>query len=198
VIIANDSFLGAKLSIDTDLLILSVATVPTENNKEIAQHFKVPLTKEGFFLEAHVKLRPVDFATDGVFLCGMSHYPKHIEETIAQANAVGSRAGILLSKGIVEAEANIAVVDEVLCKGCGLCVEVCPYNAISLEDRKTKLETVEFNARKAVINPASCKGCGSCAATCPVGAISPLHYTTGQIEAMIDEATAKMEKASNE
>lgn len=198
VIIANDSFLGAKLSIDTDLLILSVATVPTENNKEIARHFKVPLTKEGFFLEAHVKLRPVDFATDGVFLCGMSHYPKHIEETIAQANAVGSRAGILLSKGIVEAEANIAVVDEVLCKGCGLCVEVCPYNAISLEDRKTKLETVEFNARKAVINPASCKGCGSCAATCPLGAISPLHYTTRQIEAMIDEATAKMEKASNE
>ena len=198
VLIANDSFLGARLTINTDLLVLSVATIPAESNKEIAKLFKVPLTKEGFFLEAHVKLRPVDFATDGVFLCGMAHYPKHIEETIAQANAVGSRAGILLSKGKVEAEANISVVDETRCKGCGLCVEVCPYNAISLEDKKTKLETVEFNARKATINPASCKGCGSCAATCPVGAISPLHYTTGQIEAMIDQATVKMERASNE
>jgi len=77
-------------------------------------------------------------------------------------------------------------------------VEVCPYKAISLEDRKTKLESVEFNARKAVINPASCKGCGSCAATCPVGAISPLHFTTEQIDAMIDEAATKMEKVSNE
>jgi heterodisulfide reductase subunit A len=197
-LIAHDSFLGAKLSIDTDLLVLSVATVPAESNKEIAKYFKVPLTKEEFFLEAHVKLRPVDFATDGVFLCGMAHYPKHIEETIAQASAVGSRAGILISKGIVEAEANISVVDETHCKGCGLCVEVCPYNAISLEDRETKLETLEFNARKATINPASCKGCGSCAATCPVGAISPLHFTTGQIEAMIDQAAFKMEKISNE
>jgi heterodisulfide reductase subunit A len=198
VTLAQDAFLGAKLSIDTDLLVLSVATVPAETNKEIGQLFKVPLTKEGFFLEAHVKLRPVDFATDGVFLCGMAHYPKHIDETIAQASAVGSRAGILLARGIVEAEANISVVDETKCKGCGLCVEVCPYNAIGLEDRKTKLESMEFNARKAVINPASCKGCGSCAATCPVGAISPLHFTTEQIDAMIDEAATKMEKVSNE
>ena len=198
VVIAHDPFLGAKLSIDADLLILSVATVPQEENKEIAQRFKVPLTSEGFFLEAHVKLRPVDFATEGVFLCGMAHYPKHIDETIAQANAVGSRAGALLSRGVVEAEANISVVDEKRCKGCGLCVEVCPYNAITLEDRVTQLETLPFNARKAVINPASCKGCGSCAATCPLGAITPLHYTTGQIEAMIDQAALKVEKASNE
>ncbi|MBW1839005.1 MAG: CoB--CoM heterodisulfide reductase iron-sulfur subunit A family protein [Deltaproteobacteria bacterium] len=198
VLIVHDPFLGAKLSIDTDLLVLSVATVPKESNKEISKYFKVPLTKEEFFLEAHVKLRPVDFATDGVFLCGMAHYPKHIEETIAQAYAVGSRAGALLSKGKVEAEANISVVDETRCKGCGLCVEICPYNAITLEDRETKLETLEFNARKASINPASCKGCGSCAATCPVGAISPLHFTTGQLEAMIDQAAFKMEKISNE
>jgi heterodisulfide reductase subunit A len=198
VTIARDSFLGAKLSIDTDLLVLSVATVPMESNKEIGQLFKVPLTKEGFFLEAHVKLRPVDFATDGVFLCGLAHYPKHIDETIAQASAVGARVGVLLAKGMVEAEANISIVDETKCKGCGLCVEVCPYKAISLEDKKTKLESVEFNARKAVINPASCKGCGSCAATCPVGAISPLHFTTEQIDAMIDEAATKMEKVSNE
>ncbi len=198
VTIAQDSFLGAKLSIDTDLLVLSVATVPAESNKEIGQLFKVPLTKEGFFLEAHVKLRPVDFATDGVFLCGLAHYPKHIDETIAQASAVGARVGVLLARGMVEAEANISVVNEAKCKGCGLCVEVCPYKAISLEDKETKLESVEFNARKAVINPASCKGCGSCAATCPVGAISPLHFTTEQIEAMIDEAATKMEKVSNE
>jgi len=198
VVIANDPFLGAKLSIDPDLLVLSVATIPAESNKEIALLFKVPLTKEGFFLEAHVKLRPVDFATDGVFLCGMAHYPKHIEETISQANAVGSRVATILSKGMVEAEANISVVDETRCKGCGLCVEVCPYHAISLEDHKTRLETLEFNARKAIINPASCKGCGSCAATCPLGAILPLHYTTGQIEAMIDQAAVKMEKVSNE
>jgi heterodisulfide reductase subunit A len=198
VTLAQDAFLGAKLSIDTDLLVLSVATIPAESNKDVGQLFKVPLTKEGFFLEAHVKLRPVDFATDGVFLCGMAHYPKHIDETIAQANAVGARAGILLARGIVEAEANIAVVDETQCKGCGLCVEICPYHAISLEDRKAQLESVEFNARKAVINPASCKGCGSCAATCPVGAISPLHFTTEQIDAMIDQAATKMEKVSNE
>ena len=198
VTLVQDEFLGAQLAIDTDLLVLSVATVPAESNKRVGQLFKVPLTNEGFFLEAHVKLRPVDFATDGVFLCGMAHYPKHIDETIAQASAVGSRAGILLARGIVEAEANIAVVDERRCKGCGLCVEVCPYHAIGLEDRKAQLESVAFNARKAVINPASCKGCGSCAATCPVGAISPLHFTTGQIDAMIDQAAAKMEKVSNE
>ena len=108
------------------------------------------------------------------------------------------RVGVLLARGMVEAEANISVVNEAKCKGCGLCVEVCPYKAISLEDKETKLESVEFNARKAVINPASCKGCGSCAATCPVGAISPLHFTTEQIDAMIDEAATKMEKVSNE
>jgi heterodisulfide reductase subunit A len=198
VVIAQDPFLGARLSIDTDLLVLSVGTVPSESNRELSQLFKVPLSKEGFFLEAHVKLRPVDFATDGVFLCGMAHYPKHIEETIAQASAVGSRAGILLARGRVEAEANIAVIDEKRCKGCGLCVEVCPYKAISLEDRNLRLESMEFNARRAVINPASCKGCGSCAATCPVGAISPLHFTTEQIDAMIDQAAVKMEKASHE
>jgi heterodisulfide reductase subunit A len=198
MISARDPFLDARLSIETDLLVLSVATVPPETNKELGQLFKVPLSKEGFFLEAHVKLRPVDFATEGVFLCGMAHYPKHIEETIAQANAAGSRAGILLARGKVEAEANISVIDEIRCKGCGLCVEVCPYKAISLEDRNVRLESLEFNARKATINPASCKGCGSCAATCPVGAISPLHFTTQQIEAMIDQAAVKMETASNE
>jgi heterodisulfide reductase subunit A len=198
MISARDPFLDARLSIEADLLVLSVATVPPESNKELGQLFKVPLSKEGFFLEAHVKLRPVDFATEGVFLCGMAHYPKHIEETIAQANAAGSRAGILLARGKVEAEANISVIDEKRCKGCGLCVEVCPYRAISLEDRNARLESLEFNARKATINPASCKGCGSCAATCPVGAISPLHFTTEQIEAMIDQAAVKMEKASNE
>jgi heterodisulfide reductase subunit A len=198
MVIARDPFLDARLSIEADLLVLSVATVPPESNKELGQLFKVPLSKEGFFLEAHVKLRPVDFATDGVFLCGMAHYPKHIEETIAQANAAGSRAGILLARGKVEAEANISVIDETRCKGCGLCVAVCPSKAISLEDRNVRLESLEFNARKAAINPASCKGCGSCAATCPVGAISPLHFTTEQIEAMIDQAAAKREKASNE
>jgi heterodisulfide reductase subunit A len=198
MISARDPFLDARLSIEADLLVLSVATVPPETNKELGQLFKVPLSKEGFFLEAHVKLRPVDFATEGVFLCGMAHYPKHIEETIAQANAAGSRAGILLARGKVEAEANISVIDEKRCKGCGLCVEVCPYRAISLEDRNVRLESLEFNARKATINPASCKGCGSCAATCPVGAISPLHFTTEQIEAMIDQAAVKMETASNE
>ena len=120
--------------------------VPNPGSREIAQLFKVALGPDGFFKEAHVKLRPVEFGTDGVFLCGMAHYPKHIDETIAQASAVGARVGILLARGVVEAEANISVVDETKCKGCGLCVDICPYNAISLEDKKTQLESIELGS----------------------------------------------------
>jgi heterodisulfide reductase subunit A len=154
--------------------------------------FKVPLDKNGFFLEAHVKLRPVDFATDGVFVCGTAHYPKMIYESISQASATASRACIVLSKDSLESEAAISQVDENKCKGCGTCAEVCPFEAIELRTEETMIEKVPFQSRKAHINPIVCKGCGSCAVACPLGAITPQHFTTGQIESSLETAIIRI------
>ncbi len=135
-----------------------------------------------------MKLRPVDFATDGVFVCGTAHSPKMIYESIAQASAAASRACTILSKDYIESEGAISVVDEEKCKGCGICVEVCPFKAIELQPEEMILEKVMFPTRKAYINPITCKGCGSCAVACPVGAITPQHFSKQQIEASLEAA----------
>ena len=139
---------------------------------------KVPINDDNFFLEAHVKLRPVDFATEGVFVAGLAHFPKPIEDSISQANAAVSRACTILSKEEIEAEGKIATVNMARCVGCGMCVENCAYNAIELiEDRRF--------GRVASINQALCKGCGACSGNCRCSAIDILGFSAEQIFAMI-------------
>jgi len=167
-----------EVEIEPDALVLSAATIPNPRNKRVAEMLKVPLTKDGSFLEAHMKLRPVDFATDGVFLCGMAHSPKYVEESIAQACAAASRAATVLSKKTLEMEGIVANVTEDLCSGCRVCEYLCPYGAIEMRDNDGK--------HVAHILEALCKGCGACGTACPTKAIALGHFTTEEILAQID------------
>jgi len=176
----TDPILGKKIAIDADALALAAAVIPPATNTEICRLFKVPLNPDGFFLEAHVKLRPVDFAADGVFLCGMAHYPKHILEAISQAYGAAGRAATILSKDSVTASGAICEVNESECIGCGQCQSVCKYGAIELHDTP--------QGKKARVIPVLCKGDGLCNTKCPTGAISLKHYTDEQIFAEIDAA----------
>ncbi len=167
------------ISIKADLLALSVGIVSSRDEKEeLAMQLKVPLNDDNFFLEAHVKLRPVDFATEGVFVAGLAHAPKPIEDCISQAKATVSRACTILSKDKIEAEGKIARIDPTRCTGCGLCVLNCAYNAIELQEDR-RFGTI------AVINEALCKGCGACSGNCRCSAIDILGFTGEQIFAMI-------------
>jgi heterodisulfide reductase subunit A len=159
-----------EMEINPSLLVLSAATIPNPDSKRIAEMLKVPLSKDGFFLEAHMKLRPVDFATDGVFLCGMAHWPKFIDESVSQACGAAARAATILSKKTLEAEGSVSHVDENLCVGCGLCISICPYRAITKNEKET-----------AEVNEVLCKGCGTCAASCPERAITMRQFTDEQI-----------------
>jgi len=171
----KDPILGESFSMDADVLGLATAIVPSPGREELAQLFKVPLNEDGFFLEAHVKLRPVDFATDGVFVCGLAHGPKLIGESITQAKAAASRAVTILSKDRVEAGGAISTVDKLKCSGCGLCVEVCPFNAIEIDAEEGV----------AVINEALCKGCGVCASSCRSGVLDIMGFSDEEILSMI-------------
>lgn len=173
-----DYVLGDQLVIDADIVALAAAVIPSAATKEMANFFKVTLSPDGFFKEAHVKLRPVEFATDGVYLCGMAHYPKFIQETINQAYGAAGRALTLLANDIVVASGSVCVVDEKRCMGCGACVEVCTYGALELRDTK--------QGKKVVVNPVLCKGDGLCNSKCPTGAISLKHYTDDEILSEID------------
>jgi heterodisulfide reductase subunit A len=168
------------IPIQVDLLALSVATIPNPDNEHVAKMLKVPLSKDGFFLEAHMKLRPVDFATDGIFLCGLAHWPKSIEESVSQSYAAAARAITILSKEALEVEGAIASVNEDFCGGCRLCEAVCEYGAIKMEEVDGKL--------RAHVIEALCKGCGVCGSTCPAGAISMLHFTDDQLLAQVKAA----------
>ncbi len=181
-----DTNLQDDIEFDTDLIILSTPMVPADNLKELAKMLKVPLDKNGFFLEAHVKLRPLDFATDGIFLCGCAQWPKNIQDSISQANGAAGRASRFLSAGQITTSGLIAEVNPEVCIGCGKCESVCPYNAIELIEATKEFEDVTIIINKSYINSALCKGCGTCAATCPIGAISVKHYDFEQINAMID------------
>ncbi len=166
------------VALPADRVVLSTGIVPRQDNEVLGQMLKVPLTQDRFFLEAHVKLRPVDFAADGIFLCGLAHSPKSIEDTIAQAEGAAVRAATLLSKDRLEAQAIVAQVNSRLCKGCGLCVSICPYDARTLNEETHVAEVIEV----------LCQGCGACAVACPSGATQHLGFEKAQIYAMIDEA----------
>jgi heterodisulfide reductase subunit A len=175
-----DPILGQKIAIDADLLALAAAVVPSSKSQELAKLFKVPLNPDGFFQEAHVKLRPVDFAADGIFLCGTAHYPKHISETISQAYGAAGRVIGLLSKDSITATGAICDVNESACVACGACISACTYDAIDFY--------VSSLGKKARVNPILCKGDGLCNAKCPTGAIYLNHYTDEEIFRQIDAA----------
>ena len=161
VVAVNDPILGRAIELQPDILALSSGIVPQSGSEELAQMLKVPLNSDGFFLEAHMKLRPVDFATEGVFMAGLCHFPKFIDEATAQAQAAASRAATVLSRDTLEAEATVANVDPTRCSACHMCEGLCAYHAIEV---KTINERTGKQA--AVVNEALCKGCGACAANC--------------------------------
>jgi heterodisulfide reductase subunit A len=175
-----DPILGEKLEIDADIIALAAAVIPSEDGKELAGQFKVAVSPDGFFKEAHVKLKPVEFSTEGVYLCGMAHYPKFISETVSQAYGAAGRVLTLLSRDTVVASGSVCEVDENKCTSCGACISACTYGAI--EFRGTS------QGKKALVNPILCKGCGLCNAKCLTGAISLKHFTDEAIFSQIDAA----------
>ncbi len=175
-----DLVLGKKLELDADALALAAAVIPAAGTKEVAGLFKVSLGADDFFKEAHVKLRPVEFAADGVYLCGMAHYPKHMPEAISQAHGAAGRAAVLLSQDSVKASGSVCRVAESDCVSCGACITACTYGAIDFYDTP--------RGKKARVNPVICKGDGLCNAKCPTGAISLKHFTDEEILRQIDAA----------
>jgi heterodisulfide reductase subunit A len=171
--------LGKDMTLAADLVVLSTPLVAQEDVEETARLLRVPVDENGFFLEGHVKLKPLDFATDGVFLCGSARFPANVRETIAQGLGAASRASIPLSKGSVKVEPIISVLaDQDACRGCGLCVALCPYGALEIENTP--------EGRKVHVIDVACKGCGVCAATCYQHALSINSFTDEQIEAQIN------------
>ena len=190
-VVVYDELLGAKLGIPYDLVVLSTPLVAREGARELAQLLKVPVDEHGFFLEAHVKLRPLDFATDGVYVAGTARWPGHLEETITQAYGAAARAATILSKDRVTSSGVVARVNEALCRGCGCCVEICEFGAPSLVEAASgpALSGVE-GVEVARVNPVMCKGCGVCASVCPTGAMTAMHFTDEQVIAMVRAALA--------
>lgn len=182
-----DHVLHRPLIIQADVIILAVAILPNNEATDLAQIFKIPLNEDGFFLEAHSKLRPVDFTTEGVFMAGLAHHPKPIEESIGQALATASRAATLLSKKEMRVDGIQAIVNTEQCDGCALCIDVCPYNAITLIET-TDSQGVEH--KSVVINEVVCTGCGLCQGTCPIRGVAVTGFSFEQISA---ELTAALE-----
>jgi heterodisulfide reductase subunit A len=174
----SDATLLSDISLDCDLVVLAVPMVPSDTAGKVAEMLRVPVGRDGFFLERHVKLGPLETNTEGIYLCGCAQYPKDIPDSLAQASGVAAKVGALLSKPYVTLEPATAYVTRDLCRACGTCVDICEYHAPTL--------TEEEGSRYAFINEALCKGCGTCASHCPTGAIVAKHYTDDQIESMID------------
>ena len=180
-----DSILGQRLEIDADVLSLAAAVIPAASTHEVSGLFKVTLSPDDFFKEAHVKLKPVEFATDGVYLCGTAHYPKHIQETINQAYGAAGRVLTLLSHDTVTASGSVCEVKENDCVSCGACITACTYDAIEFIDTP--------KGKKAWVNPILCKGDGVCSAKCPTSAIVLKHFTDDELCSQIDAAISEEE-----
>jgi heterodisulfide reductase subunit A len=169
---------GEKVSLQADLVVLAAPIKPNvEANKELAQMLKVPMNQDGFFLEAHAKLRPVDFATEGVFVCGLAHSPRNVKESVIQGRAAAGKAATVLAKTSLQAAGTIAAVNTAMCTGCATCEQVCAYGAITVQEVSMRGKT----AKKAVVNNVLCKGCGTCAANCRCGAIDVGGFSDRQI-----------------
>ncbi|MHA2001105.1 MAG: CoB--CoM heterodisulfide reductase iron-sulfur subunit A family protein [Promethearchaeota archaeon] len=177
VIVFSEAY-QTDLKLDYDLIVLAAPMVAHKDVKELSQWLKVPIDEYGFFLEAHVKLKPIDFSTDGIFLAGSARWPTNISNAIAQGNAAASHAAIIISKQVIEVEGNVAEINQDLCIGCGICEKICPYSAIARNEED-----------EMVVQSVLCKGCGLCGATCPQEAIKIKHFTDGQILAQIEALT---------
>jgi len=187
-LVAKDTILGEDIALRPDMVVLSTGIRPHKDNEELAKMLKVPLSKDKYFLEAHMKLRPVDFATNGVFLAGLAHWPKFTDEAIAQASGAASRAMTIISKPELKSEGVIAAVNEDLCDGCAICEPVCEYKGITIvQDPKNP------EKKKALVNEGLCKGCGCCVAACPSGAMEQRGFKNDQIIAAIDAALEESE-----
>lgn len=182
-----DHVLHEPLKITADIVVLATAIVPNRANEELAKIYKLAVDGDGFFQEAHAKLRPVDFAADGIFMAGLAHYPKPVEEAVAQAKAAAGRAMTVLANERINLDAIKATVVTANCDGCAMCLDVCPYKAVSLVNEQgpdgRKTSRVEVNA-------AQCKGCGMCQATCPKDGIYVAGFSLSQISAQIEAALA--------
>jgi len=163
---------------ELEMLVLSIGLLPRKDSEVIRQLLTLSKTSDGFLMESHPKLKPVDAPTRGVFLAGCAESPKDVKDSVTQASAAAARANIILSAGKIAIEAITAQIDPDLCKYCGLCVKVCPYKAITTTDRKNKI------APKII--EAACAGCGTCGAECPFGAIEMRHFTDAQIYSQMD------------
>ena len=176
IVRAEDTLLSQTLEVEADLVVLAVGMVPRRDVQDVASLLKLSRSPDGFFLEAHPKLRPIDTTTDGVFLAGTCQGPKDITDTVAQAKAAASSALIPLSRGRVKVESIVSVVNQEICSGCGICEGLCTYGALSLHPWKGVM----------TVNEVLCKGCGACAAACPSGAITLSHFTHDQILAQLE------------
>ena len=178
-----EEILGREMTLRPDMLVLSTPVVPDAGAPELSTKLKVPIDMEGFFMEAHAKLRPMDFLSEGIFMAGMAHYPKLLEESIIHAQAAAARAATLLSKETVRAGGRVAAVDVGACVGCLTCVRACSYGAVSIGGDIAGIGDIIGAAQ---VEAALCQGCGLCAAACPAGAIDLMHYTSNQVMSKVD------------
>lgn len=183
-----DELMDMEVELPCDLLVLATPLIPNDDNEELSKMLKVPIGDGGFFLEAHVKLRPVEFAVDGIYVAGTCRWPADIRESVAQGYAAASEAAIPLRRGLVKSEAITATVDPRICKGCGTCVLVCPFDAIELKE--SKIRGLEGKIVSEV-NAALCKGCGLCAAACPNRAVQQRGFTDVQLLSMVNALSGK-------
>ncbi len=177
-VVLKEPILGEQILIKPDIVALSMATVPADTNPQLARLLGVPLSREGFFMEAHLKLRPMDFIDEGIFLCGLAHYPKFVEESISHALATAGRAISILAKPALEVGGVVASVDESKCVACLTCVRTCPFDVPVVDPERVGNGGIKGAA---YIDPALCQGCGTCTAECPANAIQLAHYRDDQL-----------------
>ncbi len=182
--------IGKNIEIDVDLVLLNTPLVPREDNEQLSKIMRIPIGSEGYFLEAHQKLRPVEFPSDGLFVAGCARYPTEISECIAQGYAAAAKAAVPMAQGKVVSEAFTAEVDPLKCSACGRCTVICPFGAIDWTDWK---DMMGESRKVALANPAECKGCGLCVASCLSGAIQLKGFTDEEILAMVNTTAESYE-----